>query len=150
MLSEECTADKRENNMSKDVMNLAVAQQLQNFVIKQAQQQQLNISVAVVDSHGELLTFARCDDCALQAGLLAQNKAYTSARDRQPSGNLGKWAQETGKDMGYWTDNKITGLAGGLPIFADNKVIGAIGISGLSEQEDEALAQQAINSVFGV
>ncbi|EPB0667129.1 heme-binding protein, partial [Vibrio alginolyticus] len=41
-----------------------------------------NIAVAVVDTHGELLGFARMDDVSVQAGLLAQNKAYTSARDR--------------------------------------------------------------------
>lgn len=107
-----------------------------------------NIAVAVVDSHGELLGFARMDDVSVQAGLLAQNKAYTSARDRQLSGNLGAWARETGKQLSYWTDPKITGFMGGVPVEQDGQVVGAIGISGLSEQDDEALAVEVLGKVI--
>ncbi len=106
-----------------------------------------NIAVAVVDTHGELLGFARMDDVSVQAGLLAQNKAYTSARDRQPSGNLGAWARETGKQLSYWTDSKITGFMGGVPVEQEGKVVGAIGISGLAEQDDEALAMEVLKAL---
>jgi glc operon protein GlcG len=88
------------------------------------------------------------DNVSVQAGLLAQNKAYTSARDKQPSGNLGAWAKETGKDLNYWTDPKITGFKGGVPVELKGQVIGAIGISGLSEDDDEALAEKVIQLVF--
>lgn len=106
-----------------------------------------NIAVAVVDTHGELLGFARMDDVSVQAGLLAQNKAYTSARDRQPSGNLGAWARETGKQLSYWTDPKITGFMGGVPVEQEGKVVGAIAISGLAEQDDEALAKEVLKAL---
>lgn len=106
-----------------------------------------NIAVAVVDTHGELLGFARMDGVSVQAGLLAQNKAYTSARDRQPSGNLGAWARETGKQLSYWTDPKITGFMGGVPVEQEGKVVGAIGISGLAEQDDEALAMEVLKAL---
>ena len=69
---------------------------------------------------------------------------YTAARERQPSGNLGVWAKDTGKDMGYWTDSKITGIAGGLPIIIDGKVVGGIGISGLAESDDEQIAKSVL------
>ncbi|GAK21650.1 LOW QUALITY PROTEIN: hypothetical protein JCM19052_2203 [Vibrio sp. JCM 19052] len=105
-----------------------------------------NIAVAVVDTHGELLGFARMDDVSVQAGLLAQNKAYTSARDRQPSGNLAL-ARETGKQLSYWTDPKITGFMGGVPVEQEGKVVGAIGISGLAEQDDEALAMEVLKAL---
>ncbi|EKM28052.1 GlcG/HbpS family heme-binding protein [Vibrio harveyi] len=106
-----------------------------------------NIAVAVVDTHGELLGFARMDDVSVQAGLLVQNKAYTSARDRQPSGNLGAWARETGKQLSYWTDPKITGFMGGVPVEQEGKVVGAIAISGLAEQDDEALAMEVLKAL---
>ncbi|CAH1530952.1 putative Protein GlcG [Vibrio owensii] len=106
-----------------------------------------NIAVAVVDTHGELLGFTRMDDVSVQAGLLAQNKAYTSARDRQPSGNLGAWARETSKQLSYWTDPKITGFMGGVPVEQEGKVVGAIGISGLAEQDDEALAMEVLKAL---
>jgi glc operon protein GlcG len=50
--------------------------------------------------------------------------------------------------MGYWTDAKFTGLGGGLPITLQDKHIGAIGISGLSESEDEQVAYNAINKLI--
>ncbi len=123
------------------------AQQLIHNSIALASQHGQSIAVAVVDDHGELLAFARMDNTAYHAGILAQNKAYTSARDRQPTANLAAWAKATGKDMGYWTDARFTGIQGGLPIQRNNTVVGAIGISGLSEEEDAALAQAALESL---
>ena len=99
-----------------------------------------DIAVAVVDAHGELMCFSRKDNAAFHAGVLARNKAYTAARDRQASSSLGAWAKKTGKDMGYWTDDKITGIAGGVPIVVEGKVVGGVGVSGLDEWEDERLA----------
>jgi glc operon protein GlcG len=129
-------------------MNISLAQHIFSLTMKHATQNNLDIAMAVTDGHGELITFFRLDNCNFHAGLLAQNKAYTAARDRQPSGNLGKWAQERGKDMGYWTDSKITGIAGGVPIYNDTAIIGALGISGLSEHEDEAIANLIISQLY--
>ncbi|MEZ8583739.1 heme-binding protein [Vibrio cyclitrophicus] len=126
------------------MLNQKIVQQLVSSALNIAERNQQAISVSVCDTHGELLAFIRMDNVSVQAGLLAQNKAYTSARDRQPSGNLGAWARETGKDLSYWTDFKITGFKGGVPIEHQGQVIGALGISGLSEDDDEALAEKVI------
>ncbi|USD62916.1 heme-binding protein [Vibrio sp. SCSIO 43140] len=129
-------------------MTLDQAQKILNFIQAYANENNLHLAAAVTDSHGELISFFKMDNCSLQSGVLAPNKAYTAARERQPSGNLGKWAQETGKDMGYWTDAKFTGLGGGVPVELNGKVIGAVGVSGMSEAEDEALAKQAIAQII--
>ena len=126
------------------MLNLNLAQNLVNTALDIAQSRNQSIAVSICDTHGELISFSKMDDVSVQAGLLAQNKAYTSARDRQPSGNLGAWAKETGKDISYWTDGRITGFKGGFPIEKAEQIIGAIGISGLSEQEDEELAKEVI------
>jgi len=126
------------------MLNLNLAQNLVNTALDIAQSRNQSIAVSICDTHGELISFSKMDDVSVQAGLLAQNKAYTSARDRQPSGNLGAWAKETGKDISYWTDGRITGFKGGIPIEKAEQIIGAIGISGLSEQEDEELAKEVI------
>ncbi|MEZ9518325.1 heme-binding protein [Vibrio splendidus] len=130
------------------MLNQKIAQQLVSNALDIAEHNQQAIAVSVCDTHGELLAFIRMDNVSVQAGLLAQNKAYTSARDRQPSGNLGAWARKTGKDLSYWTDPKITGFKGGVPIEIKGRVIGAIGISGLSEDDDEALAEKVIQRVL--
>ncbi|MDN2482091.1 GlcG/HbpS family heme-binding protein [Vibrio agarivorans] len=128
-------------------MKLTRAQQILSRVEQQATNNNQSIAAAIVDSHGELIAFLKMDDCSPQAALLAQNKAYTSARDRQPSGDLGQWARDTGKDLSYWNDAKITGFKGGIPITEKGTIIGAIGISGLSEEDDEGLAKWAIEAI---
>ncbi|MDJ0648541.1 MAG: heme-binding protein [Xenococcaceae cyanobacterium MO_188.B19] len=120
------------------------AQSLVEAAMAIAQERQVAISVAVVDSHGDLVSYGRMDMATLQSGVLAQAKAYTAARERIPSSELGQWAQKTGKDMGYWVDPKITGMAGGVPIMVNDQVLGGIGASGLSEEEDEQLVQAAL------
>jgi glc operon protein GlcG len=130
------------------MLNQKIVQQLVYSALDIAGHNNQSIAASVCDTHGELLAFSRMDNVSVQAGLLAQNKAYTSARDRQPSGNLGAWARETGKDLSYWTDSKITGFKGGVPIKYQGQVIGAIGISGLSEDDDEALAENVIRLVL--
>lgn len=127
------------------MLTLNKAQQAVAAAIEIATQNQQQIAVAVCDTHGELIAFAKMDDVSVQAGVLAKNKAYTSARDRQPSGHLGEWARSTGKDISYWNDSNITGFKGGLPIVCEGRVVGAIGVSGLSEEEDEQLAQSSIS-----
>lgn len=109
-----------------------------------ATEQHQAVTIAVVDSHGDLVAYGRMDAATVQSGIMAQAKAYTAARERISSADVGQWAQATGKDMGYWVDPKITGMAGGLPIPMDGQVIGGIGVSGLSETEDEQLARAAI------
>ncbi|PMH28143.1 hypothetical protein BCU71_06120 [Vibrio lentus] len=130
------------------MLNQKTVQQLVYSALDIAGHNNQAIAVSVCDTHGELLAFSRMDNVSVQAGLLAQNKAYTSARDRQPSGNLGVWARATGKDLSYWTDPKITGFKGGVPIQHQGQVIGAIGISGLSEDDDEVLAEKIIQLVL--
>ncbi|WP_394141384.1 heme-binding protein [Vibrio chagasii] len=130
------------------MLNQKLVQQLVDKAVDIAGNNDQAIAVSVCDTHGELLAFLRMNNVTVQAGLLAQNKAYTSARDRQPSGNLGAWARETGKDLSYWTDSRITGFKGGVPIEHQGQVIGAIGISGLSEDDDEELAENVIRLVL--
>lgn len=126
------------------MLTLKQAQSLSATAVKLATGRRQAVAVSICDEHGELLHFCRMDTTAYHAGVLAQSKAYTAARDRQPSGDLGAWAQATGKDISYWSDPKITGFKGGLPIVQHGKVIGGIGISGLSEEDDEALTSETL------
>lgn len=114
-----------------------------------ARERNVGISVAVVDSHGDLVAYGRMVKATIQSGVLAQAKAYTAAREGIRSSEIAQWAQQTGKDMGYWVDPKITGMAGGVPIVVKNQVIGGIGASGLSEEADEQLAEEALTRCYG-
>lgn len=115
-----------------------------------AQQEALGrqVAIAIADDHGELLAFLRMDGASLQAGVLAKSKAYTAARDRQPTANLGEWSRNSGRAIGYWTDPNITGFGGGLPVTVEGKVVGGVGVSGLSEEDDAEVAKLVIERLF--
>lgn len=123
----------------------ADAQSLVKAAVAIAQEKNVAVSVAVVDAHGDLVSFGRMDAATIQSGVMAQAKAYTAARERLLSSQVGQWAHKTEKDMGYWVDPKITGMAGGAPITVNQQVMGGIGVSGLAEEEDEKLAQEAVD-----
>ena len=65
------------------MISLELAQSLMSYAITWAQENDRDIAIAVVDTAGELIAFSRMDACSPQSCLLAKNKAYTAARDRQ-------------------------------------------------------------------
>jgi glc operon protein GlcG len=107
--------------------------------------------IAVADAHGELLAFVRVSGAPLPSILIAQNKAFTAARERRPSREIGQAARDSqnGFDMRYFGDPRYIGWGGGLPIFAAGVCIGAVGVSGLPELEDIELAELGIQALAG-
>ncbi len=105
--------------------------------------QPLGAAVAVVDAHGELVAFVRTDGCPLPSIDNAINKAYTAARERKPSREVGDASRSEGFPMTNFGDLRYTGWGGGVPLQVDGVVVGAIGISGLPETDDIAIATRA-------
>lgn len=103
-------------------------------------------AVAVVDDHGELVAFARTAGCPLPSVQNAINKAFTAAREGIPSGEIGRRSREEGFPITNFGDLRYTGWGGGVPISLDGAVVGAVGVSGLPEAEDAALAEWAAAS----
>jgi glc operon protein GlcG len=62
---------------------------------------------------------------------------------------MGEFMHHSNRPPAFWGDAGITGFGGGVPIVQEGKVIGGIGISGLSEEEDERIAYAAIVAVYG-
>jgi glc operon protein GlcG len=89
------------------------------------------------------------DQASPAAATIAQNKAYTAARDRKSTKTMGEFMHKFNRPPALWGDPGITGFGGGVPIVQEGKVIGGIGISGLSEDEDERIAYAAIENVYG-
>jgi glc operon protein GlcG len=102
-------------------------------------------AIAVVDAHGELFAFLRTDGCPLASINNAIHKAFTSARERAESKAVGNRAQEEGWPLTNFGDSRYTGWGGGVPILYNGQVIGAVGVSGLPEDEDILLARMGAN-----
>jgi glc operon protein GlcG len=118
------------------------AKQIVDAIVEKARQLQKAAVIAVADAHGELLALARMDGAPLPSILVATNKAWTAARERKPTKDIGDKIRhpEKGFDIAYYGDSRFVGWGGGLPIWKNGEVVGAIGVSGLSSAEDVALA----------
>jgi glc operon protein GlcG len=97
-------------------------------------------AIAVADSQGELLAFLRTDGCRLPSINIAINKAFTAARERRPSRDFGEAARSGNLQMTNFGDLRYTSWGGGVPIIYQGQVVGAVGVSGLPEEEDVVLA----------
>jgi glc operon protein GlcG len=105
--------------------------------------------IAVADAHGELVALLRLDEAPLPSTLIATNKAFTSARERKPTRDIGQKSRDSTKgfDISYFGDPRYVGWGGGVPVLKGNQVIGAIAVSGLSEAEDEELANLGLEAI---
>jgi len=98
-------------------------------------------AIAVSDTRGELVAFLRTDGCRLPSINIAINKAYTAAREQKPSKAVGQASVEEGFPMTNFGDLRYTAWGGGVPIVYEGEVVGAVGVSGLPEEEDMILAE---------
>ena len=127
------------------------AKRIVELIVQKALEQQKAAVVAVSDAHGELIAFARMDGAPLSSIRVAANKAWTAARERKPTKEIGDKIRhpEKGFDIAFYGDRKFVGWGGGIPIWRDGQVIGAIGVSGLSSVEDIALATLGLELISG-
>ena len=122
-------------------MQLARARAIVDHVVANASGP---VSVFVADLHGELVAAATMDGAAPDTRLNAQRKAYTAARSDATSTR--ELAEKAGADPVERAsfDPFFTFFLGGVAAFDGETRVGAVGVSGLPGEDDEALAQRAI------
>jgi glc operon protein GlcG len=98
-------------------------------------------AVAVTDEHGELIAFLRTDGCPLASINNAIHKAFTASREWKESRAVGDASRSENFPMTNFGDLRYTGWGGGVPIFHEGQVVGAVGVSGLPEADDMVLAR---------
>jgi glc operon protein GlcG len=132
------------------VIDYAEAQKIVDLIVEKADHLQKSLVVAVSDSHGELIAFARMDGAPISSIRIAANKAWTAARERKTTKEIGEKVRhpEKGHDIAYYGDPRFVGWGGGIPIWKDGMVAGAVGVSGLSSREDVELATLAVEQVL--
>ncbi len=104
-------------------------------------------TVAVGDSHGELIALYRMDGANLPSIVIAQNKVYTAARLRGFSGEIGRATFADNALMSYHGDDRYVGWDGGVPVVIDGTCVGAVAVSGLAGEEDLAIAEMAVSAI---
>jgi len=110
---------------------------------KKAEQIGQPMNVAVVDEGGNLIAFERMANAWLGSIDIAQKKAWTSRAFDITTKDLGANSQSGDQFFGIHASNngKVMIFAGGIPLKQNGKVVGAIGISGGSGEQDHAVAE---------
>ena len=124
-------------------MRLEQAQAIVDSVVREASGP---VSVFVADAHGELVAAATMDGAPHDTRLNAQRKAYTAARsDMTSTGELADKVRGDAAELASF-DPFFSFFRGGLAAFEDGRRVGAVGVSGLPGEQDEALGRQAIEA----
>ena len=109
------------------------------------------LNIAVVDRGADLVLFRRQDDAFLGSGQIAIDKAISSVNIPYPTRTIGEIVY--GKDSGPaavpgLAHSNVVAFAGGLPIRTSAGVlVGAIGVSGASTDQDEDCARAALDAI---
>lgn len=116
--------------------------------IEKAEELNISINVSVVDNKGIEMAFIRMNDSFIHSIDIAKDKAYTSASFGFPTE---QWTtifkNMPHLEQGFSNRNRLIPFGGGLPIFENEVKVGAIGVSGGTEEEDIICAKYAIEKI---
>jgi len=103
------------------------------------------MNIAVVDSGGNLVSHVRMDGAWIGSIDISIKKAFTSRAFDISTKDLATHSQSGGQFFGIHVSNngKIMIFAGGVPLRKEGKVVGAVGVSGGSGEQDHAVAEAA-------
>jgi uncharacterized protein GlcG (DUF336 family) len=123
-------------------ITLAQAQQAVDAALDKSREMGVKMDIAVVDAGANLKAFARMDGAWLGSIDIAQKKARTARWFDMPTGNIGGLSQPGGPLYNIeHSNNGLITFPGGLPLTnSDGEVIGAIGVSGSTVEDDHAVA----------
>jgi uncharacterized protein GlcG (DUF336 family) len=127
-------------------LTLAGAQAAVAAATAKARELGVDVCIAVVDGGGALLAFVRMDGARIGSIQLALTKAASAATRRRAT------AEETGGDallgtrLAVAAGGTITNIGGGLPIVVEDHVIGGVGVSSATTDEDLSIARAALSA----
>ena len=122
-------------------INIAAAKKIAAGVIAECTKNSWNAAVAIVEPNGSLVYFERMENTQYGGMQVAIDKAKTAATFRR---STRVFMDGVNKTPALATLGGITALPGGLPIFADGKVIGGVGVSGGTGDQDEQCAKAGL------
>jgi uncharacterized protein GlcG (DUF336 family) len=126
-------------------IDLDLARRLVAVALAAAQTQGALVSVAVVDAGGHLISFDRMDGAEIAGPVLAPDKAYTAVAHRIGTHELTELTAPGGPLAGMSSSGggRCICFAGGIPLWSGDRVVGGVGVSGGTAEQDLAAAQAA-------
>jgi len=124
-------------------INIAAAKKIAAGVLAECAKNNWNVAVAIVEPNGSLVYFERMENTQYASMDVAIDKARASAMYRRPTR---VFMDVINKAPATATLRGVSASPGGNPIMADGKVIGAVGVSGVTGDQDEQCAKAGLGS----
>ncbi|MCY1356533.1 heme-degrading [compost metagenome] len=124
---------------TKAVLDLSEVTRILAAARAEAESNQWQVSIAVVDDGGHPLALERLDGCAPISAYIATEKARTAALGRRES--KGYEDMVNGGRSAFLSAPLLTSLEGGVPVLVDGQVVGAVGVSGVKAEQDAQVAR---------
>jgi len=141
------TDEPKQTKVSRMTANITLdfAEALMKKVEAEAARIGIKVVTAVANAHGNPVAVRCMDDAYIGSFDVAVNKAYTCAAFKMPTAVLGQYSQPEGPLYGiqFTNQGRIVNFGGGVPLSIGDTIVGSIGISGGSAEQDTYLAQYA-------
>jgi uncharacterized protein GlcG (DUF336 family) len=105
------------------------------------------VCVAVVDTAGNLVYYQRLDNTQTASVLICQDKAVSAAIFRRPTKSFADRLAGGGEGVGVLALRAAVASEGGVPIYVDGKIVGAIGASGVTAEQDGRIAKAGADAL---
>lgn len=128
-------------------ISLESARKVASAAIAEARKNNWNMAIAIVDPAGELVYFEKLDGTQAASVNIAIDKARSSARFKRPTKALQDVLATGGAGLRMLALDGAVPVEGGVPILMDAKIVGAIGVSGGTSQQDGEVATTAASTV---
>lgn len=115
--------------------------------VADSRKQNLPMAVAIVDTAGQLVAFERMDNTQTASTAVAQDKAVSAAMFRRPTKAFQDAVAGGGAGLRVLGLRGANPVEGGLPIVVDGKIIGGIGVSGGTSEQDGVVAKAGLDAL---
>lgn len=134
-----------EELLTKKALSLSIARQVAAAAEKHALENKWNVCIAIVDDGGHLIYFQRLDGTQTGSVVVSQRKAQTAIAFKRPS-KLFEEQVAGGRNALLGLPGAVP-LEGGVPLAVEGQILGAIGVSGVTAQQDGLIAQAGADAL---
>jgi uncharacterized protein GlcG (DUF336 family) len=121
-------------------ISIETAKKLAAPAIAEARKNNWNMAIAIVDTAGDLVYFEKMDDTQIGSVQVAQSKARSAARFKRPTKAFQDALAAGGEGLRILALDGAIPVEGGIPLVSGGKIVGAIGASGGTSQQDGVVA----------
>ena len=110
----------------------------------EAVKENFTVAVAVVDTAGNLVAFSKGDNTQIASVNISQGKAYTAVGFKRPTKALQDTIAAGGVGLRTLTLEGVVAAEGGVPLVLNGQIVGAIGVSGMTSEQDGVIAAAGV------